>query len=151
MLSQRWNHFLVCSASDETHSAYAQAAISILCSLYSILCSMSHFFVPCLPSSVPCLTSLFLSPVLCSQSYVSVPCLPFSFPNLKGTQAWDNLDFFLPKSNPYMPFVNCRKKFRFFFFDFRQNFDLRTFPRWLSIRGRDNQKVFCSKSILWSY
>ncbi len=34
-----------------------------------------------------------------------------------------------------MPFVNFRKKFRFFSFDFRQNFDVRTFPRWLSIRG----------------
>ncbi len=27
------------------------------------------------------------------------------------------------------------KKFRFFSFDFRQNFDVRTFPRWLSICG----------------
>ncbi len=34
-----------------------------------------------------------------------------------------------------MPFVNFRKKFRFFSFDFCQNFDVRTFPRWLSIRG----------------
>jgi hypothetical protein len=63
----------------------------------------------------------------------------------KGTQAWDNFVFFLPKSNPYMPFVNFRKKFRFFSFDFRQNFNVRTFPRWLSIRGtkfflRDIQK-----------
>jgi hypothetical protein len=39
------------------------------------------------------------------------------------------LNFFLPKSNPYTPFVNFRKKFRFFSFDFRQNFDVRTFPR----------------------
>jgi hypothetical protein len=53
----------------------------------------------------------------------------------KGTQAWNNFEFFLPKSNPYMPFVNFRKKFRFCSFDFRQNFDVRTFPRWLSIRG----------------
>ncbi len=45
------------------------------------------------------------------------------------------LIFFLAKSNPYMPFVNFRKKFRFFSFDFRQNFDVRTFPRRLSIRG----------------
>jgi hypothetical protein len=37
-------------------------------------------------------------------------------------------NFFLPKSNPYMPFVNFRKKIRLFSFDFRQNFDLRTFP-----------------------
>ncbi len=70
--------------------------------------------------------------------------------NLKGTQAWDNFDFFLPKSNPFMPFVNVRKKIRFFSFDFRQNFDVRTFPRWLSIRGtkfilRDIQKFFCLK------
>jgi hypothetical protein len=35
---------------------------------------------------------------------------------------------FLPKSNPYMPSVNFRKKFRFFSFDFRQNFDVQTFP-----------------------
>ncbi len=34
-----------------------------------------------------------------------------------------------------MPFVNFRKKIRFFSFDFRQNFDVRTFPWWLSIRG----------------
>ncbi len=34
-----------------------------------------------------------------------------------------------------MPFVNFRKKFRFFSFDLRQNFDVRTFPQWLSIRG----------------
>ncbi len=34
-----------------------------------------------------------------------------------------------------MPFVNFRKKIRFFSFDFRQNFDVQTFPRWLSIRG----------------
>jgi hypothetical protein len=34
-----------------------------------------------------------------------------------------------------MPFVNFRKKIRFFSIDFRQNFDVRTFPRWLSIRG----------------
>jgi hypothetical protein len=34
-----------------------------------------------------------------------------------------------------MTFVNFRKKFRFFSFDFCQNFDVRTFPRWLSIRG----------------
>ena len=31
-----------------------------------------------------------------------------------------------------MPFVNFRKKFRFFSFDFRQNFEVRTFPRWLN-------------------
>ncbi len=50
--------------------------------------------------------------------------------DLKGTQAWDNFEFFFwPKSKPYMPFVNFRKKFRFFSFDFRQNFDVRTFPR----------------------
>jgi hypothetical protein len=65
----------------------------------------------------------------------------------KGTQAWDNFEFFWPKSNPYMPFINFRKKFRFFSFDFRQNFDVRTFPRWLSIREtnfflRDIQKIF---------
>ncbi len=46
-----------------------------------------------------------------------------------------------------MPFVNFRKQFRFFSFDFRQNFHVRTFPRWLSIRGtkfflRDIQNFF---------
>ncbi len=45
------------------------------------------------------------------------------------------LNFCWPKSNPYMPFVNFRKKFRFFSLNFCQNFDVRTFPRWLSIRG----------------
>ncbi len=49
-----------------------------------------------------------------------------------------------------MPFVNFRKKFRFFSFDFRQNFYVRTFPRWLSIRRtkfflRDIQKKFFFK------
>ncbi len=39
------------------------------------------------------------------------------------------LHFFLPKSNPYMPLVKFRKKFRFFSFDFRQNFEVRTFSR----------------------
>ncbi len=34
-----------------------------------------------------------------------------------------------------MPFINFRKKICFFSFDFRQNFDVRTFSRWLSIRG----------------
>ena len=54
----------------------------------------------------------------------------------KGTQAWDIFDFFCwPKSNPYMPLVNFRKKFGLVSFDFRQNFEVRTFTRWLSIRG----------------
>ena len=44
-------------------------------------------------------------------------------------------NFFWPKSNPYMPLVNFRKKFRLVSFDFRQNFEVRTFTRWLSIRG----------------
>ncbi len=35
-----------------------------------------------------------------------------------------------------MPLVNFRKKFCFFSFDFRENFDVRTFPRWLSIRDQ---------------
>ncbi len=38
-------------------------------------------------------------------------CAP---PHLKGTQVWDNFEFFLPKSNPSMPSVNFRKKIRFF-------------------------------------
>ncbi len=75
----------------------------------------------------------------------------------KGTQAWDIFEiFFLPKSNPYMPLVNFRKKFRLVSFDFRQNFKVWTFTRWLSIRGtkyflRDIPKFFSSKSSLWSY
>jgi hypothetical protein len=54
---------------------------------------------------------------------------------LKGTHAWNNFEFFWPKSNPYMPLVHFRKKFRLFSFDFRQNFEVRTFSRWLNIRG----------------
>ncbi len=34
-----------------------------------------------------------------------------------------------------MPLVNFRKKFRLVSFGFRQNFEVRTFTRWLSIRG----------------
>ncbi len=57
------------------------------------------------------------------------------------------LNFFWPKSNPYMPLVNFWKKFGLVSFDFRQNFEVRTFTRWLSIRGtkfflRDIQKLF---------
>jgi hypothetical protein len=37
---------------------------------------------------------------------------------IKGTQAWDCFEFFLPKSKPYMTLVNIREKFRFFSFDF---------------------------------
>ncbi len=53
-----------------------------------------------------------------------------------------------------MPFVNFWKKCRFFSFDFRQNFDVRTFPRWLSIRKTKFfwwaiQKFFSSKSSLF--
>ncbi len=54
---------------------------------------------------------------------------------LKGTQAWNNLEFFLPISYPYMPFVNFWKKIGCFSFNFCKNFDVRTFLRWLSIRG----------------
>jgi hypothetical protein len=52
-----------------------------------------------------------------------------------------------------MPLVNFRNFFCFFSFDFRQNFEVRTFSQWLSIRGtkffwRDipnffSQKVHC--------
>jgi hypothetical protein len=35
------------------------------------------------------------------------------------------LNFFLPESNPYTPLVNFRKRFRFFSFDFRKNFEVR--------------------------
>ncbi len=55
--------------------------------------------------------------------------------------------FFWPKSNPYVPLVNFRKKFRLVSFDFLQNFEVRTFTRWLSIRETkfflsDIQKFF---------
>jgi hypothetical protein len=81
---------------------------------------------------------------------------PLGYSLMKGTQAWDNLDFFLPKSNPHMPLVNFRKKFRIFFFDFRQNFEVWTFSRWLSIRGikffwRDIHFFSSSKCSLWSF
>jgi hypothetical protein len=39
------------------------------------------------------------------------------------------LNFFLPKSNPYMPLVNFRKKIRLVSFDFRQNFEVRISTR----------------------
>jgi len=55
--------------------------------------------------------------------------------NLKVHKHEIFLNFFWPKSNPYMPLVNFRKKFRLVSFDFRQNFEVRTFTRWLSIRG----------------
>ena len=41
---------------------------------------------------------------------------------IKGTQAWDNFEFFLPKSNPYMPFVNFRKKNSLLFLRFSAEF-----------------------------
>jgi hypothetical protein len=49
-----------------------------------------------------------------------------------------------------MPLLNFRKKFRFFSFDFCQNFDVRTFLWRLSIRGtkfflRDIPKFFFLK------
>jgi hypothetical protein len=44
-------------------------------------------------------------------------------------------NFFSPKSNPYMALVNFRKKIRLVSFDFRRNLEVRTFTRWLSIRG----------------
>ena len=58
--------------------------------------------------------------------------------------------FLWPKSSPDMPLVNFRKKFCLFSFDFRQNFEVRTFSRWLSIRRtkffwRDIQKFFFFK------
>jgi hypothetical protein len=64
------------------------------------------------------------------------------------------LNFFLPKSNPCMPLVNFRKKFRFFSFDFRQHCEVKTFSQWLSIREtkffwRDIQKkIFLKKFTL---
>jgi hypothetical protein len=51
-----------------------------------------------------------------------------------------------------MPLVNFRKKFRFLSFDFRQNFEVRTFLRRLNIRGtkffwRDAQQIFFIKKL----
>ncbi len=55
---------------------------------------------------------------------------------IKGTQAWDNFDFFLlPKSKPYMPLVNFQNFLDSFPSIFAKNFDVRTFSRWLSICG----------------
>ncbi len=66
------------------------------------------------------------------------------------TQAWNNFDFFYLNQIIYMPLVNFRNKFRFFSFDFRQNFEIETFSRWLSIFGtkffwREIQKIFFFK------
>ncbi len=48
--------------------------------------------------------------------------------------------------------VDFRKEFSFFSFDFRQNFEVRTFSRWLSIRGtkffwRDIPKFFFFQNV----
>jgi hypothetical protein len=48
-----------------------------------------------------------------------------------------------------MPFVDFRKKFRFFSFHFRQNFDVRTFPRWLSIR--ETKFFWCAIQIFFFF
>ena len=54
---------------------------------------------------------------------------------IKGTQAWESSEYFLcPTSKPYMTLANIRKRVRLFSFYFSQNFDVRTFLRWLSIR-----------------
>jgi hypothetical protein len=66
----------------------------------------------------------------------TISCPRAIFALLKGTQAWDIFEFFFwPKSNPYTPLVNFRKIFCLVSFDFRQNFEVRTFTQWLSIRG----------------
>ncbi len=44
------------------------------------------------------------------------------------------LSFFLPESNPFMPFTNFRK-ISLLFLRLLPNFDVRTFPRWLGICG----------------
>ncbi len=52
--------------------------------------------------------------------YTGVPLLHTSASKqerFKGTQAWDNLNFFLPKLKPLMALVNFRKKFRLFSFE----------------------------------
>ncbi len=59
----------------------------------------------------------------------------------KGIQAWDSYEFFWPNSKPSMTLVNICNKFRIFYFDFCQKFDVRTFSRWLNIRGTN----FCCK------
>jgi hypothetical protein len=51
-----------------------------------------------------------------------------------------------------MPLVDFRKKIRFFSFVFRRNFEVRTFSRWVSIRGtkfflRDIQKLFFLQNV----
>ncbi len=103
--AETFKHFLVCSASDEMHSAYAQPAMKFVPRMLSIFWMMfwngywTMFFplspsaVACLPSFVSCLKCLFLVshplfhfsrlcslfPVHCSLSQVSVPCLTSLF------------------------------------------------------------------------
>ncbi len=69
-------------------------------------------FNPSLPSDFNPIQPGSLKPILPDSFNLILPgsfnpILPSS---LKGTQAWDDFDFFLPKSNPYMAFINFRKK-----------------------------------------
>ncbi len=79
-----------------------------------------------------------------SYMYVIVHCL-----TLKVHKHEIILNFFLLRSNPYMPFVNLWKKIRFFSFDFRQNFDVWTFPRWLSEHTRNQILLMSYPKILF--
>ncbi len=61
------------------------------------------------------------------------------------------LNFFLPKSNSYALDKFSTKISGFFSFTFRQNFEVRTFPRWLSIRGtnlvKEISKIFFLQNV----
>ncbi len=54
---------------------------------------------------------------------------------VKGTQAWHIFEFFLTLIKSLHALGKFSKKFCLVSFDFCQNFEVRTFTRWLSIRG----------------
>ncbi len=99
LLSQQWNVFRVCSASDEIFSMYAQHimkddsprsfSLFPLFPLSSIPLSLLASFVPSLESLYfvshpmsPVLRLCYLSPLLCPLSQVSIPCLLSTVPSL---------------------------------------------------------------------
>jgi hypothetical protein len=112
---------------------------------------------PCLASKVasafPQFSACSMDGVICDIIVLHTECTSRQIiRTLKVHKHEIFLNFFLPKSNPYMPLVNCRKKFRLVSFDFCQNFEVRTFTRWLSIRKtkfflRDIQKFFFSQNL----
>jgi hypothetical protein len=80
----------------------------------------------------------------------------FLHASFKGTQAWDNFEFFWPNSNPYMPFVNLRKKILLLFLQFFARILMFEHFRsdWAYAEPNffwEISKIFFSKSSLWSY